>query len=194
MTDTPSFPLDSPVRGTRVHRPDLDWSQVRESLLMLEVIAGQIMAAMRDSDNSVDVLANTFTSMAGYVHSIAEIANQLPNNPEITGQKAALTSVSEHVSTMVNQAVVAFQFYDKLVQRLSHVVHGLSEFSGIIGDQRKLYNPFEWAELHDRIRAKLSTQEERVLLESVLSGTPLQEALETYLHQLQSKGDEIEFF
>ncbi len=180
--------------GTRAHRPDFDWSQVRESVLILQVVAGQIMAAMRDSDNSVDILANTFTSMAGYVHSIADIAHQLPESPEVAGQKAALASVSDHVSTMVNQAVVAFQFYDKLVQRLSHVVSGLEEFSGIIADQRKLYNPFEWVELQNRIRAKLTTQEERMLLEAVLSGVPLNTALETYLNDLNKKGDEIELF
>ena len=51
-------------RGTRAHTPDLDWSQIRETVLMLELAAGQVDAAMRDSNSSVDTLMDTFTSMA----------------------------------------------------------------------------------------------------------------------------------
>ena len=47
-------------------RPISDWSQVRETVLMLELAAGQVEAAMRDSNYSVEVLTDTFTSMAEY--------------------------------------------------------------------------------------------------------------------------------
>lgn len=184
----------TPRRGTSAARPDLDWSQVRETMLMLELSAGQIMAAMRDSDSSVDVLASTFTGMAGYMHAIVETARQLPNLPEISGQKQALTGVAEQVEAMVSQAVVAFQFYDKLVQRLSHVVTGLGEVCGIVTDQSRLYNPCEWAALQNRIRAKFSTAEERALFESVMSGMPIEEALETYLHALHDASNEVDLF
>lgn len=181
-------------RGTRAHRPDLDWSQVRETVLMLELAAGQIMAALRDSDNSVDSLANTFTGMAGYVRSIADISGQLPDTAELTGAKQMLGHVAEQVGTMVNQAVVAFQFYDKLTQRLSHVVNGLSEVSGIVSDKRRLYSPDEWAALQERIRSKFSTAEERSLCEAVLGGMPVEEALEKYLASLKRSSNEIELF
>ncbi|GAA5173752.1 hypothetical protein GCM10025771_01720 [Niveibacterium umoris] len=181
-------------RGTRAHRPDLDWSQVRETVLMLELAAGQIMAALRDSDNSVDSLAETFTGMAGYVRSLADIAGQLPDSQELAGAKQMLGYVSEQVGTMVNQAVVAFQFYDKLTQRLSHVVNGLSEVSGIIDDKRRLYVPDEWAALQERIRSKFSTAEERSLCEAVLAGMPVEEALENYLASLKRASNEIELF
>lgn len=181
-------------RGTSAARPDLDWSQVRETMLMLELSAGQIMAAMKDSDSSVDVLASTFTGMAGYIHTIVETAHQLPALPEISGQKQALTGVSEQVEAMVSQAVIAFQFYDKLVQRLAHVVSGLGEVCGIVTDQCRLYNPAEWVGVQERIRAKFSTVEERALFESVMSGVPMEEALEVYLHALHDATNEIDLF
>ena len=90
--------------------------------------------------------------------------------------------------------MIAFQFYDKLVQRLSHVVNGLGDICGIVSDQRKLYNPAEWAALQDRIRARFSTVEERALFESVMSGTPINEALETYLHALHDASNEVDLF
>jgi len=50
-------------RGTTAHIPDLNWSQVRETVLTLELAAVQIEAAMKDSNSSVEVLAHSFTSM-----------------------------------------------------------------------------------------------------------------------------------
>ena len=45
MNDTP--------RRTRVNAPDLDWSQVRETVLMLELSAGQIEGAMKAIANGL---------------------------------------------------------------------------------------------------------------------------------------------
>lgn len=192
MSDEPENAKE--YRGTRAHRPDLDWSQVRETVLMLELMSGQIMAAMRDSDKSVDVLATTFTGMAGYVNTIVDMVHQLPNTPDVAGQKAALSNIAEHVQSMVNQAVVAFQFYDRLVQRLSHVVTGHSEFSDIVGDSRQLYNPAAWVAMQNRIRASFSTREEHALLDAVLNGMPVEEAIESYLASLKQRDNEIELF
>lgn len=192
MSNLPESSAD--YRGTRAHRPDLAWSQIRETVLMLELMSGQIMAAMRDSDSSVDVLATTFTGMAGYVNTIVDMAHQLPNTPEVAGQKAALTNISEHVQSMVNQAVVAFQFYDRLVQRLSHVVTGHAEFSDIVGDVQQLYNPGAWVAMQQRIRASFSTPEEHALLDAVLNGMPVEQAIESYLVSLKKGDNEIELF
>jgi hypothetical protein len=181
--------------GTRAARPDLDWSQVRETVLILELVAGQIMAAMRDSDTSVDVLANTFTSMAGYLRNMAEIARDLPATAENAGPKTALVGMADQVGGMINQAVVSFQFYDKLIQRLSHVVNGLADISDLVGDQGRLYNPGEWLALQERYQAKFSTPEERALFEAVLiRGLPVSEALENYVVALREKDDDIELF
>ena len=67
MTEEPSQP-----RGTTAHMPDLNWSQVRETVLMLELSAVQIETAMKDSNASVEVLTNSFTSMAGYMRMISD--------------------------------------------------------------------------------------------------------------------------
>jgi phospholipid N-methyltransferase len=44
--------IDAP-RGTSAHMPGLNWSQVRETVLMLELSAAQIEAAMKDSNSSM---------------------------------------------------------------------------------------------------------------------------------------------
>lgn len=177
--------------GTRAHAPDLDWSQVRETVLMMELSAGQIEAALKDSGSSVDVLTDTFTTMAGYMRMIGDTVAALPDDGEA---KASLLGATEHVSGMVHQAIIAFQFYDKMVQRLSHVNHSLAALSDLVGDQSRLYSPYEWVALQEKIRSKYTMREEKEMFDAVLAGMPVAEALEKFMSKIEEKSDDIELF
>jgi hypothetical protein len=181
-------------RGTSAHMPDLNWSQVRETVLMLELSAVQIEAAMKDSNASVEVLTNSFTTMAGYMRMISDTLQTLPDDGETGVTKQNLTGVSEHVSGMVHQAIIAFQFYDKLVQRLAHVGLSLGDLSNLVGDQRRLYNPGEWVALQERIKSKYSMREEVAMFEAVMQGMPVQEAVDQFMAEMKEKSDDIELF
>lgn len=184
----------NPPRGTTAHMPDLNWSQVRETVLMLELAAVQIEAAMKDSHSSVEVLTDSFTTMAGYMRMISESVLTLPNEGETGLVKQNLLGVSEHVSGMVHQAIIAFQFYDKLVQRLGHVGHSLGELSDLVSDNRRLFNPGEWVELQQQIKSKYTTRDEVAMFDAVLSGVPVQEAINNFMTEIKEKGDDIELF
>lgn len=187
--------LDGLLHGTTAHAPDLNWSQVRETVLMLELAAGQIEAAMRDSGASVDVLTGSFTSMAGYMQTISETVAALPEQGEGAATRQALLGAADQVSGMVHQAVIAFQFYDKLAQRLGHVTHSLGDLSDLVGDTKRIFNPQEWADLQQRIRAKYTTPDECEMFEAVMRGVPASQAIEQYVAALKNKpDDDIELF
>jgi hypothetical protein len=185
-------------RGTRVHAPDLDWSQVRETVLMLELAAGQVEAAMKDSNSSVEVLTDTFTSLADTLQLIDAAIGTLPDTVGNGLVKAEIVANTQLVSDKVHQAIVAFQFYDKLVQRLEHVCHSLAGLSDLVGDKGRIYSPAEWQALQQAILAKYTMVEERAMFESVLNGATVKEALETYLtarmQEIESSGGEVELF
>lgn len=181
-------------KGTTAHMPDLNWSQVRETVLMLELAAVQIEAAMKDSNASVEVLTDSFTTMAGYMRMISDSLQALPDQGEVGATKENLLGVSQHVSSMVHQAIIAFQFYDKLVQRLAHVGLSLGELSDLVGDTRRLFNPGEWVELQSHIKAKYSTREEVTMFDAVMQGMPVHEAVEKFMAEMQEKSDDIELF
>ena len=94
----------------------------------------------------------------------------------------------------VQKSIIAFQFYDKLSQRLAHVSHSLEALTGLVTDQRKLYNPFEWVALQEKIRAKYSTREEIEMFNAVMKGMPVKEALNNYKAEMKDKGDDVELF
>lgn len=177
--------------GTHAHSPDLSWSQVRETVLLLQLAVGQIEAALKESHSSVDVLTNSFTGMANYISSLNEALSK-DNLP--AQSPAELKATAAELTGMVHQAIVAFQFYDKLTQRIGHVSHSLDGLSELVSDQRRIYNPYEWATLQDNIRKKYTTAEEREMFDAVMNGMPIQQALEQFVSEMKDKGDDIEFF
>ena len=189
MNDETSSP-----RGTSAHMPDLNWSQVRETVLMLELAAVQIESAMKDSNTSVEVLTDSFTTMAGYMRTISDTVQTLPDQGEVGVAKQNLSGVSEHVSSMVHQAIIAFQFYDKLVQRLAHVGLSLGDLSDLVGNTRRLFNPSEWVDLQTRIKSKYSTREEIAMFEAVMNGMPVQQAVDQFMAEMKEQSDDIELF
>lgn len=181
-------------RGTTAHAPDLNWSQVRETVLMLELAAVQIEAAMRDSNASVEVLTHSFTSMAGYMQRISQAVESLPDTGEVGAAKQNLSGVSEHVTGMVHQAIIAFQFYDKLVQRLAHVGLSLGDLSQLVAEPGRLFNPAEWVHLQAKIRSKYTTREEIAMFDAVMQGIPVQTAVDQFMETMKGQGDDIELF
>ena len=167
-----------------------NWSQVRETVLMLELAALQIEAAMRESNSSVEVLMSSFTSMANHVSKVSAAVQALPQGET----KTDLLSFTDHVGGMLQQSVIAMQFYDRLTQRLTHVGGGLESLSQLVGDQDRLFNPEEWAGLQDSIRSHYTTREEVAMFDAVVGGTPVRDAIDNFVADMKHKGDDIEFF
>lgn len=193
MNDTPGT-----GRGTRVRSPEQDWSHVHETMLMLELAAGQIDAAMTESSSSVDVLTGTFTAMANCLQAMRAEVDALPDEGEAGRRKAALQATGGEVDGMAHQAIIAFQFYDKLAQRLDHVCQSLGGLSELVRDTGRLYDPQQWAALQERIRSKYTMAEERGMFDAVMAGATVQDALRDYMAtrmaQVEESDGGIELF
>ena len=109
-----------------------------------------------------------------------------------------LRGFQTNVADKVHQAIIAFQFYDKLVQRLAHVCHSQGELSGLVDNQEQLYNPQSWVRLQEQIRSKYTMAEECAMFDAVLAGATVQDALDQYMatrmKEVQDSGGEIELF
>jgi hypothetical protein len=94
----------------------------------------------------------------------------------------------------MQHAIVAFQFYDRLSQRLSHVCHSLADLSSLVADGDRALRRDEWVKLQESIRSKYTSAEEREMFEAALAGVPVREVLQRFVADLRDKGDDIEFF
>lgn len=174
-------------------RPDLDWSQVRETILMINLAVAQIEVAMKESSGSVDVLTNTFTGMYGNLMALVEAANDLPDSPV----KAAIQESGMAVSTRMQEAIVAFQFYDRLAQRLAHAGHSLGDLTAIVSDPARLYNPYAWHALQQKIRSRYTMEDEKLMFDTLIATGDVQAALDQYVaakHQQAGDAHDVELF
>ncbi len=175
------------LSGSSARHPDLDWSQIRETILMLALGVAQIEISMRDSDGSVEVLSNSFTSMIGQVKMIEKIAAALPETTDVADAKMAIVGSCGTIGEMMRAAIIAFQFYDKLTQRLSHVSSSLGTLADLVSDSRRLYNPYEWLGMQEKIKSRYTMEEERLMFEAVMQGKTVKQALAIYIQAIEDK-------
>jgi hypothetical protein len=149
--------------------------------------------AMHESTGSVDVLTHSFTDMFSNMMGLVEAAESLPDSPV----KASIQSLGAGVTGQMQAAIVAFQFYDRLSQRLAHISHSLGDLTGIVSDPARLYNPGAWHELHQKIRSKYTMEDEKLMFDTVLATGDVKKALEEFVsrkHQEAGGMDDIELF
>jgi len=184
------------IKNSVAENPDLDWSQVRETVRMLSLAVAQIEMAMNQSDDSIGALTSTFTSMVEQTQKISAATENISTEGN-EGPVAEIQGQCAELANSVNHSIVAFQFYDKLTQRLDHVNHSLNALAELVSDQSRLYNPQEWMGLQGSIRGRYSMVEEQEMFDALLSGASVEEALEICrekVNEVANSADQIEFF
>ncbi len=184
--------------GSTSARPDLDWSQLKETILMLNLAVAQIDQSLNDGNASVSTLSNSFTALATNLNDIKSSIEHF-NNDDINNEKmkTIIEGSTEAGLDKVHSAIIAFQFYDKLSQRLDHVSESLTALSHLISDPAALYSPQQWQKLQQAIRSKYTMEEEREMFDNVISGMPISDALAIFRQEKlaqQSDDDDIELF
>lgn len=181
------------VKGSSSSAPDLDWSQVRETVKMLNLAMAQLSGSLMHGDDSVNELTDSFTSMADAIHDIRSEVKGVDNSTE----KHVLEDIDNKCSMLsekVNGAIVAFQFYDRFSQNLTHVNECLGALGELVTDQSKIYNPAEWSKLQEDIRGRYTMSEEREMFDMVLAGASLELILEKFKSAHNEDIGEIELF
>jgi len=182
----------SETTPSNAQKPDLDWSQIRETIQMLNLAVAQIESAMREGDDSVNTLTDSFTSMVGGAEVIRLAGEALDDGSE----KTSILNNCEDIHKKMQSTIIAFQFYDKLSQRITHVSNSLSALAGLVGDPHQLYNPFEWKGLQEKIKSKYTIETDREMFDILLGGATVEEALKITLEKSKQVNDEtdIELF
>lgn len=173
-----------------------DWSPEQQTAHMLDLCEAQMEAALQESDVAVDALVKAFTSMVDTARSISELASTLPPSDE----QRALTDVGAHCQQMTKEmasAVVAFQFYDKLSQRLGHVRYSLSTLALFVCNRSQMTQREQWKKLFTALRRLYRTEEERAIFQLVTEGMSADEArqkVQSEKVQIESALGDIELF
>lgn len=159
---------------------------------MLGLCEAQMDSALQESDQAVDNLVEAFTSVAEATRSVRELTANLPE--DIKAQLGE--DFDRHMATIAKQissAVVAFQFYDKLTQRLGHVRYSLSTLALFVCDRTQSNQPEQWKRLLNTLRRLYRTEEERQIFQTIIDGIASEEAGATLRNEAAHAG-EVELF
>jgi hypothetical protein len=171
--------------------PDLDWSQIRETVALLNLSVARIEYSMRDGNDSIDTLTDWFTTMVQNMQAIEAASEDLPDSET----KQTIQNNSRAACGHVQSAIMAFQFYDKLTQRLTHVSKSLSSLTALVSDPERLYAPDEWSDLQNMIKSKYTLDADRKMFDDIMNGMSIEAALQEGIeHAQQDNGGDIELF
>ena len=171
--------------------PDLDWTQIRETVKLLNLSAGQVEGMLTTADVSVNTLTESFTSMVEHMQTIYTHLQELEESPS---RDEALECCIK-TSGRIQDSIVAFQFYDRLQQCLHHVTANLKGLSSLVASPERLYNPIEWHEFQTEIRSRYTMESEKIMFDAILNGKTIEEALvikQTF--EAEHNDDDIELF
>jgi len=179
--------------------PITPWAPEREIAHTLELCEAQMEAALGDSDRAVDALVSAFSAMAENASAARAALDSLsPQQHASLGTSETLREKLAAVESQMASAIVAFQFYDKLSQRLGHVRYSLSTLAMFVCDPVQSSQREQWHRLFNTLRRLYRTEEERRIFQLMIEGASAQEALEQLQQVSKTLGvhatGEIELF
>ncbi len=168
-------PPDNPVRAVTAASEQPESSatvrMAAELRRFLELGAAQLDAAIRESDSRVDKLASAVTAVASDARELGTQLQALDSTDAALVQQARerVRNLIVQLDDHVQATIVSLQFYDKLIQRLTHVRDGLaipSDSTVTAMDPARS----DWNAMLDQVRSRYSMVEERVLFDFMMRG------------------------
>ena len=168
-----------------------NWCFRSETARLLALNVAQIHTGLSEGDSSIETLSNSFQQLANFCSEINGL-----DNDEDSAKIDDVKQIASSMSGQVNNAIMAFQFYDRLCQRLDHVQSNLHMLSELITDEGHINNTDGWSDLRDKIKASYTMETEHKMHEAVMKGATIEEALELFKAELANQEDEddIELF
>ena len=168
---------------------------MHQTARLLDLAVAQIEISMREGDDSVDSLARSFASMVATIGLLQRDLEDLGGHvrPE-SGSSGEIARHCEQVKTEMQRAVVAFQFYDKLTQRLGHVRDGLDRLGKIVSNPQQFHSIEVWHRLQEDIRSRYTMEVERYMFDTLMSGATVEDALATVEYSEAEPNDDVELF
>lgn len=169
------------------------WCFRTETAKLLGLSVTQIHTGLTDGDNSVGTLTDSFQQLADFCATVQALSSDDSAHHK---SKEEINELAANMSSTIDNAIVAFQFYDRLSQRMGHVSGSLEQLSELIKDDDSLNDPVGWKVLRDHIKSSYSLDAEHVMYNAIMDGATTAEALELYkkvMHESDAS-DDIELF
>lgn len=156
-----------------------DWSPSAEAARFLDLAAAQVEVALREGEADVNALTAAFAEIGAATGELQNVVASALVDPATA--RLELTRQCDLIQQKLGRAVVAFQFFDRLNQRLQHVQDALQRISGLVDGRAEAAAPGEdrdaWERLREHIRSTYSMEHERLMFDLLIGGASADEVL-----------------
>lgn len=144
----------------------LEWKELSRTIMALNLSIAQIELSMTEGSYSVDTLIDSFNFMReGLIDLSDSILSDEIQDKHVLKQQ--LLEKSHVLSEKMSASIIAFQFYDKLTQRLQHVSKSLSGLADIISHEDRTVSETTWANFLEKVAKYAAMKEEYELYELI---------------------------
>lgn len=168
----------------------LEWKELSQTIMALNLSIAQIDLSMTEGSYSIDTLIDTFNFMR---EGLDRLNHSVLNDEiqDVAELKLRLLQESQVLSEKVTASIVAFQFYDKLSQRLQHVSKSLSSLSDIISHEDRTVDETTWNKYREKMAKYAAMREEYELYELIFTkGLTSEQAIEVMKDRMRARMEE----
>jgi 6-pyruvoyl-tetrahydropterin synthase len=168
----------------------LEWKELSQTIMALNLSIAQIDLSMTEGSYSIDTLIDTFNFMR---EGLDRLNHSVLNDEiqDVAELKLRLLQESQVLSEKVTASIVAFQFYDKLSQRLQHVSKSLSSLSDIISHEERTVDEAKWNSFLEKMAKYATMREEYELYELIFTqGLSGEQAIEVMKDRMRARMEE----
>ena len=166
-------------------------SHTANQVTLLQLAAAQLALSLKETEQPFDDLSKLFIEIVEGYNTMEGLIGSTDS-----GEIEKLQELHKGTQARVRNAIIDFQFYDRMTQRLQHIM-------GTIQDAIKTLeikangNDAEWQEIFARIEKSYTMREETQLFDSIRSGEGFETAVKNLIEQTFKKEaveSEIELF
>ena len=154
--------------------------QWTETVHMLDLTANQIDLTLREGNDSMELLTNTFTSMVDCLDSLEKSLEKMVYGTEKGINVSHALTDCYAAKEKINNAIIGLQFYDRLTQRFKYIRESLIVLAELIDDPTRQNIPEEWVGLRQKIKSDYSTEQKKTIFNALMDGMDLDKVFELF--------------
>jgi len=158
---------------------------------LLQLAAAQLALSLKETEQPFDDLSRLFIEI---VEGYNQIEGLIGSCDQSDVEK--LQDLHSHTQAKVRNAIVDFQFYDRMTQRLQHIMSNIQDAIKAL-EVKETGDEAEWNRIFERIEKSYTMREETQLFNSIRSGEGFETAVKSLIEQTFKKDavePEIELF
>lgn len=151
-----------------------------ETIHMLDLTVNQIDLTLSEGNDSIELLTNTFTSMADCLDGLEDSLEKMTYGMGKSFNESDALTNCYAAKEKINNAIIGLQFYDRLTQRFKYIRESLIVLAELIDDPSRQSIPEEWIALRQKIKSNYSTEQKQTIFNALMDGMDINKVFELF--------------